>query len=149
MDWQTILTFIYSLVPMIGVSAYVPQIITLWKSKKKLENFQFATWSLWLFAASISVMYGVFKLQDLMFTITSLANAIPLAIVIVLACKRSGMSLNGAALKINARINPDIDQIADQMHDQGYEGEYVQGSKHNWIVTVDHAFIAQEPQTIQ
>ncbi len=91
MDWGLILSFAYSLVPIIGVTAYGPQIIALLKHTDKLENFPFATWAIWLFTASVSLAYGAFKLQDVLFSITALSNMIPIIIVMIIAAYKSGL----------------------------------------------------------
>ena len=91
MDWGLILSCAYSLVPIIGVTAYGPQILALLKHDKKLENFPFATWAIWLFTGLISLAYGAFKLQDLLFSITCLTNIIPIMIVMTIAAYKSGL----------------------------------------------------------
>ncbi len=92
MDWGLIISSLYSLVPIIGVTAYGPQIWALIKSET-LQNFPFTTWAIWLFTGSVSFIYGAFKLQDLLFSITALSNVIPIAIVMALAAYKSGFFL--------------------------------------------------------
>lgn len=92
MDWGIIISSLYSLVPIIGFTAYGPQILALLKSET-LQNFPFTTWAIWLFTGFISFIYGAFKLQDLLFSITALSNVIPILIVMALAAYKSGFFL--------------------------------------------------------
>ncbi|MBL4803358.1 MAG: hypothetical protein JKY71_00710 [Alphaproteobacteria bacterium] len=92
MDWGLIISSLYSLVPIIGVTAYGPQILAILKTES-LQNFPFSTWAIWLFTGSVSFVYGTFKLQDLLFSITALSNVVPIAIIMALAAYKSGFFL--------------------------------------------------------
>ena len=117
-----VLTSLYAFVPVVGVCAYVPQIMVLLRLKEPVQHFPFSTWFLWLFAGIVSLAYGAFKLGDLLFCLAAVANVVPIMIVLLLAAYKS----HGFAFKINTRVDHDVDDIADQMHDQGYKCEYVQ-----------------------
>src|SRR5580704_8387371 len=52
-------------------------------------------------------------------------------------------------LEIDARIDPGIGQVGDQIHDQADESENVEIGEHHRIVAVEHAFEAQQPETVQ
>lgn len=154
MVFESVLTYSYSLVPIIYVCGYGPQLRSLYLQETKLENFPFATWFMWLVAATVSGLYGHMVVSDTLITVSGLSNVFPIMTVMLYAAYKAELFIPPRPLyiarrKIDTRVNHHIDEIADQMHNQGYEGEYVQGSKHNWVVAVDHAFIAQESKTIQ
>lgn len=149
MDWGLILSFAYSLVPIISVIGYGPQIMSVLKHEGKLENFPFSTWSIWMLTSVVSLAYGVFKLNDVLFIITALSCVIPNMLVIAAAVYKAQIFSRRSALKVNAGIHNYVNEIANQVHDERNQREYVQSSEHNWIITVDHALIPEQPQTIQ
>ncbi len=143
---DTLIMSAYALVPIIAVGAFIPQTISVIKAKESLESFSFTAWGVWQISGLISLAYGVFHLQDFMFILTSSAsvfcNALVLSIATykVLCCPR---------FKVDTRIDHHIDNIADQMHDQRDEREYIQGAEYDRIIAIDHALIPKQPQTIQ
>src|SRR6516164_643650 len=52
-------------------------------------------------------------------------------------------------LEIDPRIDPGIGQVGDQVHDQADQGEDVEIGEHHRVVAVEHAFEAEQPQTVQ
>lgn len=144
------LTFGYSVVPVIYVFGYGPQLRSLYLEKAKLENFPFATWFMWLFAAVISSAYGHLVVADNLITMTGLSNALPIMAVMILAAYKAELfKSRTSGLKVNARVNPDIHQIAYQMHNQANQREYVQRAQNDGVVAVNHTLIAEQSQTIQ
>ena len=137
---------VYALVPVIATGAFIPQIIKLLKPETGLDGISFGAWWAWMLSATISLIYGVFYLHDFMFILSSSVAFFFNIVVLVLAHIKQ---LRGPRLKIDSRIDHDINNIADQMHDQGYKREYIQSSQHNRIITVNHALIPEQPQTIQ
>ena len=110
MEFDNLLIYSYSFVPIIGLVGYVPQIISLIKMREKLESFPMAMWGLWFAASVISLLYGVFHLQDTLFSITAGSNTIAIAIVMSLATYRL---LDLSRFKIDARIYHHIDHITN------------------------------------
>src|SRR3984885_11299878 len=51
--------------------------------------------------------------------------------------------------EIDARIDPGIGQVGDQIHDQADEGENIEIGEHHRIVAVEHAFEAEQAQTVE
>src|SRR5580692_8506740 len=52
-------------------------------------------------------------------------------------------------LEIDARIDPRIGQVGNQVHDQADEGENVEIGEHHRIVAVEHAFEAEQPEAVE
>lgn len=66
--------FIYPLTAMIGMMGYVPQISTLLKVAGVPEGFSLHTWLVWLFTSLVTMIYGIFHLQDVTFSSVAIAN---------------------------------------------------------------------------
>lgn len=62
---------LYPLVSIISLSAFLPQIKTLLAATGPSRDIALSSWYLWTFASIVSLLYGVFKLQDMMFTVTT------------------------------------------------------------------------------
>src|SRR4029079_14793471 len=52
-------------------------------------------------------------------------------------------------LEIDARIDPGIGEVGDQVHDQADEREDVEIGEHDRVVAVEHAFEAQQPEAVE
>ena len=71
MDLAFLFQNLYILVPIIGVGAYIPQILSLYQNKVCSQSFTLSMWYLWVFASFVCVGYGALVLADFMFTLTS------------------------------------------------------------------------------
>ena len=85
---KEIFIFLYPSVGLISISAFVPQIVSLIKSKTSPINISIQSWSLWVLSALISLGYGLFHLEDLMFIIISLNSFLLSAYVVVLTINK-------------------------------------------------------------
>src|SRR6202795_370711 len=52
-------------------------------------------------------------------------------------------------LEIDARIDPGISQVGNQIHDQADESENVEIGEHHRIVAVEHAFEAEQAEAVE
>src|ERR1019366_9822487 len=52
-------------------------------------------------------------------------------------------------LEIDARIDPGVGQIGNQIHDEADEGEDVEVGEHYRVVAVEHAFEAQKSEPVE
>src|ERR1700733_307591 len=52
-------------------------------------------------------------------------------------------------LEVDARINPGVGQIGNQIHDKADEGENVEIGEHHRIIAVEHALEAQQSETVE
>lgn len=71
---ENFLTFAYSFIPLVGMMGYVPQIKTLLLPETRGFSISLSTWFLWLATWIISLGYGVFCLEDFLFSLTSTMN---------------------------------------------------------------------------
>ncbi|MGH1457002.1 MAG: hypothetical protein ACRBDI_09495 [Alphaproteobacteria bacterium] len=71
---MTFIGFLYSLVGIIALFGYLPQIITLTKAKTPCLDVNIQTWCIWLTSWVISLIYGIIELHDLKFSAVALIN---------------------------------------------------------------------------
>ncbi len=143
---DTLFVAAYALVPMISIAAFIPQIMKLLNPNTSLEGLSFGAWWAWMLSATISVVYGVFYLHDFMFIVSSTVAFSFNIIVLALAYRKL---LGGSGLKIDARVNHDVNNIADQMHHQRYQSEYIECAEHDRVIAINYALIPEQPKTIQ
>jgi len=84
---MSIIGFLYSLVGVVALIGYTPQIITLWKSKTSSKDVSISTWLIWLSTWCISLTYGIVELADLKFCIIAVINIVGHLIIIGLTLK--------------------------------------------------------------
>ena len=141
MSFDAICVFLYPLVPIIAIGGYLPQIYKIAKSKTSMGSVSLMTWLIWFCAWGISLGYGVFSLQDFMFSLCCLVNMTAhVAIISLVAYKRR---LYGSCLKINARIDEDINNIAHECHDKADQRVDIQRPQNDRVITVNYALISQ------
>lgn len=73
---MSIIGLLYSTIVIIAVFGYVPQLYKLWKSETDGMDISIATWLIWLYTWVISLLYGIFELEDLKFCIVAVINLI-------------------------------------------------------------------------
>lgn len=146
MNLETLLMCSYTLVPIIFFIGYIPQVWALIKSNVDVKSFPLTMWVLWLIGSVISMAYGAFYLKDLLFCVTCFINLAPQALVV---CFVTYHRLGGSGLKVDARINQNINQIAYEMHDERYQSEYIECPEDDRIIAINYALISEQPKTIQ
>ena len=62
--------FLYPLVAIISISAYLPQLKILICAKTPEDNISLSSWFLWMFSNIITFGYGFYHLQDFLFCLT-------------------------------------------------------------------------------
>ena len=68
---EAFFAFAYSLVALINVVSYFPQIVSLVKADARSVNVSIASWLMWAFSYVLSVGYGIFCLNDMKFVVVS------------------------------------------------------------------------------
>ena len=58
------LAFLFVTFEILAASAYIPQIIILVRDPKSGLSLSLLTWTIWVLASLISVIYGIVKLGD-------------------------------------------------------------------------------------
>ena len=71
---DTLFSTLYPLVAICAFSGFVPQILKLFKTQSRSENMSISTWSIWCLCWIVSLGYGFFCLNDLLFCLTSGMN---------------------------------------------------------------------------
>ncbi|MDP7141687.1 MAG: hypothetical protein QF692_02015 [Alphaproteobacteria bacterium] len=69
-------TYIYPVVPLVGLIGFLPQMITLLKLSDVPKSISLMTWYIWTATWAISFGYAVFALQDGLFALTSGMNLV-------------------------------------------------------------------------
>ena len=80
--------FLYPVVAIISLFAYIPQIRTLISTKSNCEEISLSSWYLWILGSGISLGYGIFHLQDFLFTLTCAISLILMSAVVALVLYR-------------------------------------------------------------
>ncbi len=93
-----LIDILYSMVIVVNVLAYVPQILKLLHARSDCREISLQTWTLWLATALITIAYAALRVNDPKFIIASLANGSCIAIVTVLILR--------ARLSYNAKTSP-------------------------------------------
>ena len=81
---ETVFVTLYPLVAFISFSGYVPQIIKLARAKSPVDGISLQSWCTWIANCIISMGYGFFPLQDLMFVATMGTSMTSMLIVVSL-----------------------------------------------------------------
>lgn len=74
MSAASIITHLYSLVGLMVVVAYIPQIIRLATATGRSLAISIPTFAMWSLAAAISLSYGIVVLEDWRFCVIESAN---------------------------------------------------------------------------
>lgn len=152
-DFAAIFEFLYPIVPIIAIIGFCPQLIAAIKSKTRLESVSLTTWLIWLVSWGVALGYSAVTIADPMLTFTASVNILfHIVLIGTIIFKRYHYRNSkdlGAVLEVNPRVNPDIRQVAHQMHDQGYQRIKIERTQNDGVVTVDDALIPQQAQTIQ
>jgi uncharacterized protein with PQ loop repeat len=86
---KTVFMMMYPMVGLISLFAFIPQIISLIKAVTPPVNVSIRSWLLWTIGAFISLGYGYFYLEDLMYIVTCGMNfALDLLVVLLLIHRR-------------------------------------------------------------
>jgi len=78
-------TFMYPIVPLVGITGYLPQMINLFKTNEAPKSISLLTWMIWTSTWMVSFGYAVFSVQDLLFATTSGMNLVGHLFIIALA----------------------------------------------------------------
>lgn len=81
---EAFFAFAYSLVALINVVSYFPQILSLIKARSRSVNVSISSWVMWALSYVLSVGYGLFCLGDMKFVIVSGISLIMVLSVTVL-----------------------------------------------------------------
>ncbi len=71
---EEIAGLLYPLVAIISIVGYAPQIKTLLFATRRPQNLSLSSWVIWLVSGVISLLYGVYQLQDSVFIFTAAVN---------------------------------------------------------------------------
>jgi hypothetical protein len=77
--------FMYPIVPLVGITGYLPQIINLFRTTEAPKSISLSTWMIWTITWIVSFGYAIFSLQDLLFATTSGMNLVGHVLIIALA----------------------------------------------------------------
>ncbi len=76
MNLTLFLTTAYGVVGALGVVAYLPQLVALWRDKGRSENVPLSTWSLWGVQTGVVTTYAVLVNGDVAFIFVNLFSAV-------------------------------------------------------------------------
>lgn len=71
---ENLFVYLYPLVSLVSLMAYLPQLKSLILSKSDCRDISVTSWAMWTATSSISLGYGMSHLNDTMFIITTIIN---------------------------------------------------------------------------
>ncbi|MFK7839705.1 MAG: hypothetical protein AB8B83_05185 [Bdellovibrionales bacterium] len=83
----SIIDFLYATIVLIAVFGYVPQIYKLWTSNSDGMDISITTWLIWLYTWVVTLLYGMFELDDLKLCIVAIINLFGHVGIIGLTCR--------------------------------------------------------------
>ncbi|MCB9983402.1 MAG: hypothetical protein H6861_07000 [Rhodospirillales bacterium] len=81
---MNIIGLLYSTVGIVVLFGYMPQIRRLYKSQTDCREISITAWMIWNYTAIVSLLYSVFDLADLKFSVVNGINLVCINIVILL-----------------------------------------------------------------
>ena len=69
------LSFLFALVPVVSIAAYVPQLWRLAQNPSSARALSLVTWLTWSATGVVSLLYGAFVVADALLTAVFAANA--------------------------------------------------------------------------
>lgn len=85
--FNEVIGFLYSLVGVVALIGYMPQIITLWRAKNPCRDVSVPTWAIWISTWIVSLVYGITALGDFKFIMVALVNVVGHGLIIILTLK--------------------------------------------------------------
>lgn len=85
---ENLFVWMYPMVTIISIVAYIPQIKALITTKSDCREFSLSSWYLWIFSSFLSLGYGILHLKDFMFCLTTFASLVLMAAVVGLVLFR-------------------------------------------------------------
>ena len=82
------LTTLYALAGIVVLAGYVPQAVSVWKSRTGARDISLPTWSLWTLTSSVGAIYASFVVRDLPYLALCLGNVTGCAAVVALIILR-------------------------------------------------------------
>lgn len=144
---------IYPIVPLIAFIGFCPQLFFAYKAQSALKSISILTWLIWLGSWCIAFGYSALTIKDPMLTFTAGLNIVThvmlIGVIVFKRMKYAEIVILPAGLEINAGVNIHINQIADEVHDQRYQCKEIERSKHNGIIAIDDALIAEQAKAIE
>jgi uncharacterized protein with PQ loop repeat len=102
---MTLIGGLYSTVGLIVMLGYMPQIVRLWRTRSDCTDISVLTWMIWNYTAFISLLYSVFEIGDLKFSLVNAVNFICINIIIFLTLYKRRRFAQGQAESLDAQ-NP-------------------------------------------
>jgi len=72
----SVIDYLYFTIVIIALFGYVPQLYKLWKSQSDGMDISIATWLIWLYTWVVTLLYGIFELNDLKLCIVAIINLV-------------------------------------------------------------------------
>ncbi len=65
------ISFLYSTVGFVIAISYIPQVLCLVRAKTHCSDISLTSWWIWNYTSIVSMLYGIYGLQDLKMSLTS------------------------------------------------------------------------------
>ena len=73
---------LYSTVGIVMAVSYLPQVIRLIKAQTPCHEISMASWVIWNYTASVSLLYSIYDLNDTKLTIVNIINVLFINLII-------------------------------------------------------------------
>lgn len=73
---------LFSTVSVVLIFAYLPQIITLIRTKGPCNDISVTSWSIWFYTSFVSLLYSIYELHDLKLSIVNGLNVFFICVII-------------------------------------------------------------------
>lgn len=95
---ETLLVILYSCVPIVSLSSYIPQIRALYHANyEQTKSMSIASWAIWTGNSVITALYAIFKLHDPLAIFANMVCLVCCATVLsMLLLKKHRLSLKAA-----------------------------------------------------
>lgn len=68
------ITFLYSTVSVISAISYMPQLWRIFQNESPCHDISLKTWWIWNYMSFVSMLYGVFEIQDFTMSLVTGVN---------------------------------------------------------------------------
>lgn len=82
---KSVITALYSMVGVVIVVNYIPQIVAIARDKTGAQAISFVAWIMWTLTSFITVLYAWVVVTDWLLTLVSFANFLGCASISILA----------------------------------------------------------------
>ncbi len=113
--------YLYSTIGVITAFGYLPQVLALIRAQTKCEEVSLRAWIIWEYTSIVSLLYGLFELNDLKFTLVNTVNTFFVSLIVAIIIYKRHKYRDHIPVMIDETDIPDETDIAQNI-DVNYSG---------------------------